>query len=188
MKRLLGILLIACATLAAQEAAEHAEHAEGDPFVVWKWVNFAILIGGLGYLGSKVLGAAFRSRSEEIRKGIAEARKIKEDAERRAAEIDARVSRLGAEIEEFRAHAAKEMQAEGERIRGETAAAIARLERQAEMEIESAGKTARRELREYAADLALNLAEQRIRAGLDAATEGKLIDKFVADLGQGSRN
>jgi F0F1-type ATP synthase membrane subunit b/b' len=74
------------------------------------------------------------------------------------------------------------MQQESERIRQETAAQIARLEQKAEQEIESAGKTARRELKNYAAKLALDLAEQRVRTRLDAHTEQAMIDGFLEDL------
>ena len=48
---------------------------------------------------------------------------------------------------------------------------------------------ATRELREYAAKLALDLAEQRIRTRLDAGTEAGLVDDFTKDLQQqGSKN
>ena len=120
-------------------------------------------MAGLGYLMAKTLPPLFKSRTEEIQKGIAEAQAIKQDAEKRAAEVDARTAALGADIERFRAEAKAEMEQEGERIRQETAAQIERLEQQAEQEIEPAGKTARRELKSYAANLALDLAEQRIR-------------------------
>jgi F0F1-type ATP synthase membrane subunit b/b' len=44
-------------------------------------------------------------------------------------------------------------------------------------------------LKTYAAQLALELAEQRIRGRLDPSTEAGLIDRFVGDLKrQGSRN
>jgi F-type H+-transporting ATPase subunit b len=92
------------------------------------------------------------------------------------------MSALGTEIESFRVQSRLEMEKEGERIRDETAAHIRKVEQQAAMEIESAGKTARRELRTYAADLALNLAEQRIQARLNASTEAALVENFVADL------
>jgi len=78
---------------------------------------------------------------------------------------------------------------EGERIRLETAAHIKRIESQASVEIESAGKIARRELRQYSAELALKLAEDRVRAKLDSSSEAALVDGFVAELGrQGSKN
>jgi F-type H+-transporting ATPase subunit b len=192
MRRLLLMGLVACLALTAQERApeeakageakEAAGHEEGDPLAIWKWANFGILALGLGYLAAKGLGAMFRTRSGEISKGIAEARAMKADAEKRAAEIDKRVSALGSEVEKLRKESVAEMEKEGERIRQETAAAVAKAEYQAELEIDAAAKGARRELREYTAKLSLDMAEQRLRSKIDAATEGRLIDGFVSDL------
>jgi F0F1-type ATP synthase membrane subunit b/b' len=75
-----------------------------------------------------------------------------------------------------------EMDREGARIREEAATHIRKLNDQAQTEIESAGKAARRELRAYAADLAVDLAGQRIRGRLDAGAEAGLVDRFVGDL------
>ncbi len=178
MKRLTLLLLITAATLAAQEQAG----GPAEPSMTWKVVNFVILAIGLGYMMAKTLPGFFHSRTSSIQEGIAEAQKVKVDAERRAAEVDKRVSALGADIEKFRAQSRAEMEKEGERIRLETAATIQKLEQQSQVEIESAGKTARRELKAYAANLALDLAEQRVRARLDAGTENALVENFVLDL------
>ena len=193
MRRVLLIALLAAGTSVAQEPTkvESKDHAApaGDPLILWKWANFAILALGLGYLMAKSLPAFFNSRTASIQKGIAEAQQVKRDAEQRAAATDARVSALGADIEKFRTEASAQMQREGERIQQETERQIAKLKEQAAQEIESAGKVARRELKTYAAQLALELAEQRIRGRLDPTTEAGLIDRFVGDLKrQGSRN
>jgi F0F1-type ATP synthase membrane subunit b/b' len=184
MKRLLILSLFTAAVCFAEEGS--AESAE--PSAVWKWANFAILAAGLGYLIAKNLPAFFQTRTSSIQKGIAEAQQAKLDAERRAAEMEARMSALGSDIERFRTQAAAEMEQEGQRIRRETAEQIQKLERQASLEIESAGKWAQRELRAYAATLAVDLAEQRIRTRLDAGTEAALIDDFVKDLAKESKN
>ena len=174
---LVGVMLLAATPyLAAQEQKETSD--------TWKWANFGILAVALGYGLAKVLPPVFKSRSEEIQKGIAEAQAIKADADRRAAEVEARTNALGADIERFRTQAKAEMQNEGERIRQETAAQIAKLEQKATQEIEAAGSTARRELKAYAAKLALDLAEQRVRARLDTGTEQGLVDGFIQDLGR----
>jgi len=194
MKRLLLIAILACVPLAAQEKSEtksdtRTESKSEEPGEIWRWANFVILAAGLGYLMAKHLPPYFQSRTGEIKKGISEAQQMKRDAEKRAAEMDAKLKSLAADVESFRANAATEMQREGERIRQDTAAQIQRLEDQAAVEIESATKTARRELKEYAADLALELAEQRIRVRLDGAAESALVDGFVSDLSkQGSKN
>ena len=172
---------LAIAQERSEPSANHAEEA-ADKWLLWKWANFVILAGGLGYLISKHLPPYFRSRTESIQRGISEAQAMKRDAEKRAAEMDARLSALGADIERFRNEARSEMEQEGARIRQETAAQIEKQQRQAEQEIESAAKTAKRELKQYAAKLALDLAEQRIKARLDASTETALVDDFVLDL------
>ncbi len=186
----LVILLIACSALVfAQEGEPKESQRQTGSSEIWKWANFAILAAGLGYLAAKTLPPIFRTRTSEIQKGISEARAIKEDADKRAARVEAKIKSLGSEIEKVRAESQVEMRQEGERISKETAAQIARLESQAEQEIEAAGKTAQRDLKSYAAKLALELAEQRVRGRLDAATEAGLVNGFVEDLGRlGSKN
>ena len=149
----------------------------------WKWANFAILVIGLGYLMAKYLPPLFRSRTQEIRKGITEAQALKRDAEARAAAVEAKLAALGAEIEKFRVQARAEMEQEAARIAENTSRHLEKLQRQAELEIETAGKIVQRELRGYAAKLALELAETRIRRSLDPRTDGALIEEFVHDLG-----
>jgi len=191
---LLAVLLLAgSAFVVAQEtnAGEGAKTESAEPGEIWKWANFAILAAGLGYLVAKTMPPLFRARTSEIQKGIAEARAVKEDADKRAAQVEAKIRSLGADIEKYRTESKAEMQQEGERIGKETAAQIARLEAQARQEIESAGKTAQRDLKSYAAKLALELAEQRLRARLDGNAEAGLVNGFVRDLerlGPGSSN
>ena len=177
------LLFAGAVCLKAQESGGVPEVNVG-----WKWANFVILVAGLGYLLAKALPPLFKSRTEEIQKGIAEARAIKQDADKRAADVAARTATLGADIERFRVEAKAEMQQEGERIRQETAAQIARLEHQAAEDIEMTGKLARRELKSYAAKLSLDLAEQRVRERLDPATEQGLVDAFIQDFERESKN
>jgi F-type H+-transporting ATPase subunit b len=187
MKRLLVILTIGAVSLLAQESAG-AEKQE-DNTNLWKWANFALLAIVAGYFIGKHAPGMFQARTADIQKGIAEAQQQKRDAEKRAAEVDAKMTRLGADIEAFRAQAKTEMEREGARIRQETTAQIERIHQQATLEIESAGKTARRELREYAAELALDLASQRIRQRMTPATDAALVAGFVEDLQKrGSQN
>jgi F0F1-type ATP synthase membrane subunit b/b' len=178
MKRLLALFFFAATLCFGQEQGGQA----GDSIAIWRWANFAILAAGLGYLIAKNLPPFFRARTSLIQKDISGAQKAKQEADQRAAAIDKRVSGLGAEIEAFRVQSRAEMEREGERIRQETAVQIRKINDQAQIEIESAGKAARREVRLYAANLALDLAAQRIRTRLDAGAEAGLIDNFIGDL------
>jgi F-type H+-transporting ATPase subunit b len=202
MKKILVIALFAIASsLVAQESAEPAheehaaeapgeagEHEAEEPSIIWKWINFAILTGGLSVIIAKTVPKALAARTANIQKDINEAQQIKRDAEARAAQMDARLKALGAEIETFRQRSTAEMQQEGERIRQETAAQIKKVEQQAALEIENAGKIAARELRRYSAELALKLAEERVRARLDASSEAALVDGFLKELEERGAN
>jgi len=166
----------------APRAGEAKQEEAGDTWIVWKWANFAILAAGLGYLISKNLPPFFRSRTSSIQKGISESQEIKREAEKRLVEMESRLSKLGGEIERFRTEARSEMEQESGRIRQETEKQIEKLRKQAEQEVGLAGKLARRELKAYAGELALQLAEQRIKVSLDPATGAGLVDGFIHDL------
>jgi F-type H+-transporting ATPase subunit b len=195
VKRVLlaAFLLCGSGALRAQEkAAEPAAKKEAptkDEMLVWEWANFVLLAAAAGYILNKHLPPFFKSRTAEIQKDITEAQQTKQTAEMRAAEMEARLKSLGADIEKFRTQAKVEMEQEAARIRRETVLQIEKFQKQAEQEIESASNLASRELREYAAKLALDLAEQRIRTRLDVSTEAGLVDDFTKDLQQqGSKN
>src|SRR5579871_1190621 len=190
LKLLFGLMLCGVAMVAQEtNAAKTEAKAEDDSLLTWKWVNFGLLAVGLGYLLGKSLPPFFKARTNEIQKDILDAQQTRKEAEARAAGIEKRVSALGADIEAFRTQAKSEMEQEGARIREETARMLAKVQRRAELEIETAGKMARRELQSYAAKLALDLAEQRIRTRLNADTESGLVADFVRDLEiEGSRN
>jgi F-type H+-transporting ATPase subunit b len=172
----------------AQEGApaHETEETKGDTWIWWKWANFLILAGGLGYLISKSAPAFFRSRTDEIQSGIQEASQVRRDAEARAAAIELRTAGLQAEIEGIRVNARAEMEAEGERIRRETEQQVRRIQEQSQQELAALTKLAREELKSYAGSLALDMAEQRIRGRMDAGTQNRLVQVFVHDLQRAS--
>lgn len=192
MKRLLlcvwlGLLLTSFALAQSEKetAPKTTEEGNSDPWIWWKWANFLILAGALGYLVSKPAASYFRGQSEEIARGIAEAAKVKLEAEARAAQIEKRLTGLSAEVEKLRSEARAEMTSEFERLGREAERQIKRLRLQAEQEIELIAKAARHEIKVYSAELALQFAEQRIRAGLDQETQTALANAFIRDLHKG---
>jgi F-type H+-transporting ATPase subunit b len=177
----LAVLLAFVAILGFAQEKEGGE-AESSATQMWKWANFLVLAGGLGYLIGKNAPSFFAARSQQIGKDMAEARKEREAAEERAAEVDRRLANLESEIASLRAHSQQEAEAETQRLVQHTAAEIARIQARAEQEIVSAGKAARLELKRHAAELAIGLAERKIRARLTPETQDALVRGFVRDL------
>jgi F-type H+-transporting ATPase subunit b len=143
-------------------------------------INFAIVVGVIAWLWRKNVPALFRNRTASIQKAIEEARRASEDANRRLSEIEARLGRLGDEINGMRATAEKEAAAEEERIRAAAAEDARRIVESAGQEIAAAAKAARRELTAYAADLAVSLAAKQIH--VDTPADQALVRRFAQQL------
>jgi F-type H+-transporting ATPase subunit b len=173
----MGLTLAACLLAQSGQEPEH-----GDPWLGWKWANFAILAAGLGYLIRKHAPAFFEQRSQEIRQGISEAAKTKQEAEARAAAIERRLASLDSEIASLRANARAEIEAESGRISRETVHRLQRIQAQSTQEIALMSRAAIADLRKYSAQLALDLAQQRIRSRMNQDTQDSLADRFLQDL------
>ena len=170
-------------TAAAQEKEDANKHEEeGVSEQVWRIVNFVIMAGAVGYLIGKNAGPFFAARSRKIREELIQGEEARQDAERRAAEVDRRLANLEADIAGLRADAQKEAAREEERIRQRTAEEMTKIRAYAEQEIAAAGKTARAELKRYTAELALGLAERKIRTRMNAETQDGLVGGFIREL------
>ena len=87
--------------------------------------------------------------------------------------MEARLANLQSEIEKLRETAHAEMTAESERVRRETEHHLQRIREQSVQEVELMTRAAKDELRKYAAELAIGLAEQRIRSRMNPGYAGK---------------
>jgi F-type H+-transporting ATPase subunit b len=145
-------------------------------------LNFAVIAGAVIWLVKSKLPGMFRARTESIRKTMDEAQRASADAGRRLSEIEGRLSKLDSEIAAMRSQAEAEAAGEEERIRAAAEEEARKIVESAGQEVEAAARLAHRELKAYAADLAVSLAEKRIQ--VDAATDHALVETFVGQLGQ----
>jgi F-type H+-transporting ATPase subunit b len=143
-------------------------------------INFAIVVGVIGWLWQKNVPALFRNRTASIQKAIEEARRASEDANRRLSEVEKRLGRLDDVINQMRATAEREAAAEEERIRAAAEEEARRIVESTGQEIAAAAKAARRELTSYAADLAVSLAAKQIH--VDTPADQALVRRFAQQL------
>lgn len=175
-------VLFVAPLLAAEEGAGGAEKPS---MLIWQWLNFALLAGILGWLISKQVGPLLVARSKEIGDGLKAGEKAKAEADARAAQVHSQLANLDKEIATLRTSAHEELEREAARIRRDTATEISRIRSQAEMEIESSGKMARLEVQRFAAKLAIDLAEQKVRTRMSPDVQAGLLDAFLHDLPAG---
>ncbi len=145
--------------------------------------NFALIIFLIYWVSRKSVPQMLGNRTASIQKALEEARAASQDANRRLADIEARLQKLDSEISEMQAAAEKEGAAEEVRIQQAAQEDMRKVVLAAEQEIAAAAKQARRELTVLTADLAISLAQQQIR--VDSGTDQALVRNFAGQL---SRN
>ncbi|MBV9624681.1 MAG: ATP synthase F0 subunit B [Acidobacteria bacterium] len=143
-------------------------------------LNFAIVAAAIAWLAKKNLPHTFRMRTATIQKSLEEARRASEDASRRLAEVENRLRHLDDEIAQLQAASEKESAGEEERIRAAATEEVRRILDSAEQEIAAAARLARRELTEYAADLAVSLAGKQIQ--VPPPSDEMLVRRFAQQL------
>ena len=171
------------------EAAGAAEHHEDVyfgfvPGWVLKFLNIVLFIGALIWVLKGPVLNAFAARTEEIKRQAVEARERREKADRLAADIQARLSQIEAEVVAIRQRA----ESEGERQRKELVAAAeaeaAKILQTARNEVDNRLKFARKELTEYAGELAASQAEQILREKITPEDQRKLFKDSLNQVGE----
>jgi F-type H+-transporting ATPase subunit b len=159
-------------------------HVTGLSLGAAYWVaiifNFTLIALLIGWGVKAKVPQMLRGRTEGIQKGLKEAQRSSEEATARLSEIESRLARLDGEIAAMRAAADADAAAEEERIRADAELDKRKVVEGAGQEIEAAARQAQRELKAYAASLAVSLAAKRIQ--VDANADRYLVHSFVDQL------
>jgi F-type H+-transporting ATPase subunit b len=191
MKQIRRVLLVTSVFFvflcASAVSARAAEEGGGEAFsetatTTFKWINFAIVAGGIIWVFAKVLPPKFRENAENISSAITKATAAKAEAERQLREAENKLANLQKEVAELRTIAEQESVAEVERIRAATQSDIQKIGVAAKGEIEAAERAARLELKALAAKLAVDGAESLLVKQLTPQAQESLVSAFVKSL------
>ena len=153
---------------------------------IFEIINFAIIALAIGIPLAKFMPKVIRKRSQTLRHDIESARKATGDANARLSAIEAKLSGLDQEIALVRAQVEQESLADQSRIQASLKDESERIVAAAEQEIAVAAAQARRGLRYFAADLAIEQATRQLVLSPEA--DRALIAEFSADLAKGGQN
>lgn len=148
----------------------------------WVAAGFIIFLAVASKPIVRAIAKMLDERAARIRDDLAEAEKLRSEAERLLADYQRRQREAMKEADAILAHA----RAEAERIRrdatGAIEAALKRRERQAMEQIAQAEAHAVAEVRNQAIDLAVLGAQKALAAGLDPTRAAGLVDQSLAEL------
>ena len=127
-----------------------------------------------------------KNRAAKVREDIDSAKKVTDDANARLSAVEAKLASIGDEIAKFRAEVERESSQDEARIKATIEEESTRIVAAAEQEIGVAAAQAKRALRHFAADLAIEQAAKQLV--LTAETDRALIAEFVGDVAKGGLN
>jgi F-type H+-transporting ATPase subunit b len=148
-------------------------------------LNSAILIAAILWFVFRTVPKMYRRRTETLQKQLFDARMATSEANEKLAAIEERLSKLGTEIDEIRQQTERDGANDEKHIHDALEAEKQRLVSSVEQEIQAAGAAARRDLKSYAATLAVDRATAEIRLSED--DDRLLVRSFGKDL-SGGRN
>jgi F-type H+-transporting ATPase subunit b len=157
---------------------------------IFEDLNSGILIAVILIFLARALPKAFRARTAGIQQQLIEARTAAEEAQERLAAVEQRLSRLDGEIAAIVRQTEADTAQDEIRIKQALEEERQRIVESAEREIDAAGAAAQRQLKHFAAELAVERAIHRIR--LTPETDRLLIEDFAqnlsAEAAKGGRN
>ena len=147
--------------------------------------NFALLAIALGIGLAKFLPKAIRNRNTAIQKHLVDARTATEEAQIRLSAIEGKLSKLDSEIAAMRAQADQETEKEAQRLQAALEDETKKILASAEQEIAAATLHARQQLKQQAAELAIEQAARKLV--VTAETDRLLVQHFAQRLSDSAK-
>jgi|SRR5690554_3841016 len=173
-------------------APAFAAPAEGYGFPWAAWAtgifNLLVFIGIIYKFGGSAIRDFFASRRDTFLADMNAAKLAREEAEARLAELNAKLEALERDrqtmLDEYHAQGEREKQ----RLIEAAKKSVEKMRIDAELTIQQEVKRAVAMLEEQAVNTALDMAQRVARERIDAGVQGKLVDGYVAELGNAAKN
>jgi F-type H+-transporting ATPase subunit b len=183
------ILIIALASFGFASGGEGGAHGGGHGGAaqwkdfMWRCIDFAALVLIMVWAVKKAdMKKALADRQAGIDKALREADELKAAAEKKFAEYNAKLAQANKETEELQKLIREDGLAEKARIVAEAKNAAEKIKEQAKVLADQEIVRARTELREEASRLAVQLAEQTLKANMRADDQDRLVGEYLTKV------
>ncbi|MBE0426592.1 MAG: F0F1 ATP synthase subunit B [Nitrospirae bacterium] len=176
-----NILFISFAFAAA--GGEEAAHPPLWKDYLWKIINFGVLVFIIYKFGRKPLQNFLRNRTELIEKTLNEATAAKEASQKALKEVEERLRMKDEEIEKIISAAQKSGEQERDRIIEQSSKLREKILEQAKTNIEYELKHAKEEIKAEAVELAMELAEKKLKEKLTKEEQERLLEESLTKIG-----
>ncbi|MBI4824086.1 MAG: F0F1 ATP synthase subunit B [Nitrospirae bacterium] len=182
IKVICGLILICLVPVIAFAVGAEAEGQSHIMEWVWKVVNFAILVFILVKFLGKPLKGFLKQRTELIQKTLDEARQARELAEKALREVEERLKGKDKEIEGIISSSRQSGEKEQEFLVSEGERLSKKIIEQAKVNIDFELKKAKEAIKAEAVELAMELAEKKLKEKLTPEEQRKLLEESLSKL------
>ena len=182
-----SLFTIQCLLAPAAVAFASEGGGEGSASVLkaymWPVINFLILVGVMAYVLKKMdIKGFFKKRTELIEQSLREAREAKELAQKALSEVEERLKVKDSEIADIIAGAKLSGENEKARLMEEGDKLKTRILEQARTNIDYEVKRAKESIKQEAVEIAMELAEKKLKEKLSKEEQLKLLEESLAKI------
>ena len=163
-------------------SGEWLEYFNYPGLEAWKFINLTIFTGAAIFLVRKKINEALIARGLVIKQEIATAQTEREQALAKLADAHNRLEGVNDAVRMIHDQSRQEATMERQRLAESTALEIEKLKQQAQREMETADKLARKELRQFLAKRSVELASESVRSQMRPEDDTALIQENIGDL------
>lgn len=150
--------------------------------LMWQGVNLILLLGVLVYFARKPMTQYFADRRSQIKNDIQSADDLLAQSRKQFAQWQGKLSELEAEVQTIREETRQRAEDEREQIIAAAHDSAERIKADAVAAIDQELRRAHVELREEAANLAVDLAGRLIDEQVDDLDRERLLDEFITHV------
>jgi len=183
MTVLTGLVFLPAVVLASGGEG-HADSGVLLKDFAYRCFNFALMVGLLAYFVTKPIRKGLKGRTAEIEKALADAQAAKEAAEAKHLEYSEKLAKATEEIAGITDSIRREGELERDKIIAAAKEMAVKIEQEADNKASGVVAKARAELREEAASLAVELAEDLLKKQVTADDQKRLVDEYMQKVGE----
>lgn len=181
---MLAVLMLAPVAVFAAGGEGHADSGAVLKDFIYRVFNFVLMVGLLAYFVTKPIRKGLNGRKEEIEKTLADAEAARSAAEAKHKEYSEKLAKATEEIAGIKESIRREGELERDRIISAASEMAAKIEKEADNKAAGVVARARAELREEAAALAVELAEEMLKKQVSADDQKRLVEEYMQKMGE----
>ncbi|MCX5807297.1 MAG: ATP synthase F0 subunit B [Proteobacteria bacterium] len=150
---------------------------------VFKFINFAVLVGVIVKFGAKPLKEYFINKHTIVKDKIEEADRMLKEAQELKATYESKLGNLDKEIEAFKKTVLEEAENEKKKVMNEAMVLVSKLKEQAAITSAQEAKEVSGKIKEEIVRLTMEQAEKLVKERLTKEDHNRMVEEFIEKMG-----